>query len=210
MSTMALHKLVLLVILASTKAFVIPSGCISFVPTSGSTYLSMGVEETATSTFDDYRTSDPTQGLEIKDVVVGDGETAKDGDLLKVKYTGVIMASGRQFDNGQIRFKLGDGEVIKGWDNGFSGMREGGKRILRIPPSLAYGDTGVGDIPGAADLEFEMELNEATSGAVAQFMSTYDLGNNKRTYLLGTTLFFAIFLPQIAKVVTFIVNSVSS
>lgn len=52
--------------------------------------------------FDDYKMSDPTQGLEFNDVIVGDGDPAKDGDLLKVKYTGIIMASGREFDNGKI------------------------------------------------------------------------------------------------------------
>lgn len=108
------------------------------------------------------------------------------------------------------QFKLGDGEVIKGWEQGFAGMRQGGTRTLRIPPALAYGEQGVGDIPGGADLEFEMELKEATSGVIGQFMATYELGNNTRTYVLGTTAFFAVFLPQIAKVVTFIFNSVTA
>eukprot|EP00555_Chaetoceros_dichaeta_P008353 CAMPEP_0198253778 /NCGR_PEP_ID=MMETSP1447-20131203/4158_1 /TAXON_ID=420782 /ORGANISM="Chaetoceros dichaeta, Strain CCMP1751" /LENGTH=218 /DNA_ID=CAMNT_0043939585 /DNA_START=82 /DNA_END=738 /DNA_ORIENTATION=+ len=217
---MALHKLIVLAILTSTNALVMPTTrSIAFLPksrctTTTTTHLSMGEDGTTTATssspFDDYKMSDPTQGLEIKDVIVGDGEPAKDGDLLKVKYTGIIMASGRQFDTGKISFKLGDGEVIKGWEQGFSGMREGGTRTLRIPPALAYGEMAVGDIPGGADLEFEMELTQATSGVVGQFMATYDLGNNTRTYVLGSTLFFAVFLPQIAKVVTFIFNSVSS
>jgi FKBP-type peptidyl-prolyl cis-trans isomerase len=104
-------------------------------------------------------------GLKYKDEVVGEGEEAKVGDRVEVHYTGRLVKNGMKFDSSKDRgksfpFPLGQGKVIKGWDEGVPGMKEGGKRKLIIPSRLAYGPGGTpdGKIPPNADLEFEVEL----------------------------------------------------
>jgi len=105
-------------------------------------------------------------GVEMKksDIVSGTGETAKKGDMVAVHYTGWLM-DGKQFDsskktNQPFVFELGAGSVIRGWDIGVEGMKEGGKRELVIPPELAYGSRAVGGglIPANSTLKFEVEL----------------------------------------------------
>lgn len=103
--------------------------------------------------------------LQIEDLVVGDGQEAKEGDTVIVDYKGTLT-NGTQFDSSYDRgesfsFELGAGRVIKGWDIGVAGMKIGGKRKLTIPSDLAYGDRGVPpDIPPEATLVFEVELLE--------------------------------------------------
>jgi FKBP-type peptidyl-prolyl cis-trans isomerase len=108
--------------------------------------------------------------LQMDDVVVGNGATAKDGDSVTVHYTGWLYDEkasdhrGRKFDsskdrNDPFQFELGAGMVIRGWDEGVQGMQVGGKRILTIPPHLGYGKRGAGGvIPPNATLVFEVEL----------------------------------------------------
>ncbi len=101
--------------------------------------------------------------LEIHDDVVGTGREAKAGDKVKVHYTGTLM-NGTKFDSSRDRnepfeFTLGQGQVIKGWDEGVSGMKVGGKRKLVIPWKMAYGEAGhPPDIPAKAPLKFDVEL----------------------------------------------------
>jgi FKBP-type peptidyl-prolyl cis-trans isomerase FkpA len=103
-------------------------------------------------------------GLEIEDVVVGSGATAKSGQKVTVEYTGWLDdQDGKKFDSSRGRapftFLLGKGQVIKGWDEGVQGMKVGGKRILTIPSTLGYGSRGAGNIiPPNATLCFEVEL----------------------------------------------------
>lgn len=85
--------------------------------------------------------------LVSEDIVEGEGVAAADGDMLTVQYVGVEYVTGTQFDaswdTGQpFEFELGSGNVIEGWDQGFSGMKVGGRRQLTIPPDLAYGPQG--------------------------------------------------------------------
>jgi FKBP-type peptidyl-prolyl cis-trans isomerase len=111
-------------------------------------------------------TGEPTKtadGLEYWDIKPGNGATAQRGQMVKVHYTG-WLTNGKKFDSsvdhGQpFTFHLGGGEVIKGWDEGVEGMKVGGKRQLRIPPDLAYGQRGYPPIiPGNSTLIFDVEL----------------------------------------------------
>ena len=106
-------------------------------------------------------------GLQYEDAVVGTGAEAQPGRNVTVHYTGWLYedgAQGEKFDSSKDRgepfiFPLGGGMVIKGWDEGVQGMREGGTRTLIIPASLGYGARGAGGvIPPNATLLFEVEL----------------------------------------------------
>ncbi len=107
---------------------------------------------------------EPVTTLQIKDTQPGTGKEAKPGDTITVHYTGTLYPGGKKFDSSLDRkepftFRLGAGEVIKGWDEGFKGMKEGGKRTLVIPPDMAYGAMGAPpDIPPNATLQFDIEL----------------------------------------------------
>ncbi|MGA2103673.1 MAG: FKBP-type peptidyl-prolyl cis-trans isomerase [Candidatus Sulfotelmatobacter sp.] len=102
-------------------------------------------------------------GLQYWDIRVGTGEIAKDGDHVKVHYTG-WLTNGKKFDSSvdahqPFDFTIGKGDVIKGWEEGVTGMKVGGKRQLRIPPQLAYGEQGYsGLIPANATLIFDIRL----------------------------------------------------
>jgi FKBP-type peptidyl-prolyl cis-trans isomerase len=99
--------------------------------------------------------------LVVQDEAAGTGPAAAAGDKVTVHYTGRLQ-DGTVFDTSvgkdPIQFTLGAGEVIPGWDQGLIGMQQGGKRILIIPPSLAYGAVDYGPIPANSTLIFEVEL----------------------------------------------------
>ena len=105
----------------------------------------------------------PTK-LEKKDLIVGTGKEAKAGDTVSVNYVGVLYKNGKVFDASWKRkepfqFKLGQGQVIPGWDQGVPGMKVGGRRELVIPAELAYGKTGSPPtIPANAPLVFVIDL----------------------------------------------------
>ena len=101
--------------------------------------------------------------LEKEDVTVGTGAEAKEGDLVRVHYTGRLKKNNAKFDSSvgrePFKFTLGKGEVIKGWDEGVAGKKVGGKRKLTIPSRLGSGDTGSPPkIPAKATLLFDVEL----------------------------------------------------
>lgn len=101
--------------------------------------------------------------LQVQDEKVGTGAEAKAGDTVSVNYLGTLT-SGQKFDssydrNEPFEFRLGSHQVIEGWEKGIMGMREGGKRVLIIPPEMAYGSEGAPPvIPPNATLKFEVEL----------------------------------------------------
>jgi FKBP-type peptidyl-prolyl cis-trans isomerase FkpA len=110
----------------------------------------------------------PSVPFSQTDLRVGSGAEAVAGRRLTVHYTGWLYDAnradqkGQQFDSSVGRqpfsFTLGAGQVIRGWDQGFAGMRVGGQRRLVIPPDLAYGSRGSGPIPPNATLVFDVEL----------------------------------------------------
>jgi FKBP-type peptidyl-prolyl cis-trans isomerase len=103
-------------------------------------------------------------GLKYQDLKVGEGAEAASGKIVEVHYTGWLESDGTKFDSSLDRgkpfsFRLGAGQVIKGWDQGVAGMKVGGKRKLIIPSALGYGKSGAGEvIPPGATLIFEVEL----------------------------------------------------
>ena len=107
-------------------------------------------------------------GLQYIDEVVGEGTEALGGEQVTVHYTGWLYNNrekGKKFDSSvdahtPFDFTIGQGDVIKGWDEGVTGMKIGGKRQLRIPPELGYGVSGTpgGPIPPNATLIFDIQL----------------------------------------------------
>ncbi|KAK3335379.1 hypothetical protein B0T19DRAFT_351219 [Cercophora scortea] len=106
------------------------------------------------------------QGVTIDDRKLGTGRTAKSGDKVGMRYIGKLQ-NGKVFDckssnkkGAPFTFKLGKGEVIKGWDIGVAGMAVGGERRLTIPAGLAYGSRGMPGIPANSTLIFDVKLLE--------------------------------------------------
>jgi FKBP-type peptidyl-prolyl cis-trans isomerase len=100
----------------------------------------------------------------IDDIKIGTGEEVKTGDVVSVHYEGQLQ-NGQEFDSSKKRgepfeFTVGAGRVIQGWEEGVVGMKVGGERVLVIPPEKAYGEAGIGPIPGNATLVFSIELLE--------------------------------------------------
>lgn len=123
----------------------------------------------APSREDDALSKTTITKLESTDLKAGSGAEAREGRRVSVHYTGWLYHptkpdhKGRQFDSSRGRgqpydLTIGAGEVIPGWEEGLVGMKAGGQRRLVIPPSMAYGRRGQGDIPPDATLVFDLEL----------------------------------------------------
>jgi len=101
-------------------------------------------------------------GVIIQDTQAGSGPEAKPGRFVHVYYVGRLHKDNKQFDSNTtgkpFRFRLGKGEVIKGWEDGLQGMKVGGKRKLIIPSAQAYGSKQMGPIPANSTLIFDVEL----------------------------------------------------
>ena len=106
----------------------------------------------------------PSYQLELEDIIDGDGDEAVSGRIVEVHYVGVSWQTGQQFDaswdRGEaFKFALGKGQVIPGWDQGVTGMKVGGRRRITIPPMLAYGKRGAGNVIGPDEtLVFVVDL----------------------------------------------------
>jgi FKBP-type peptidyl-prolyl cis-trans isomerase len=102
-------------------------------------------------------------GVKIKDTKCGTGKEATKGSIIKVKYVGKL-SSGKVFDSSAkhggkpVKFPIGVGQVIPGWDEAIPGMRVGGVRTLVIPPAMAYGSAKAGTIPPNSTLVFQVKL----------------------------------------------------
>ncbi|XP_076465137.1 46 kDa FK506-binding nuclear protein-like isoform X4 [Babylonia areolata] len=101
-------------------------------------------------------------GTSVEDVKIGHGPEAKPGTMVSVYYAGTLAKNNKRFDSclkgKPLRFRLGRGEVIKGWDTGLIGMKVGGKRKITVPPSQGYGNTRQGPIPPGSTLIFDVEM----------------------------------------------------
>ncbi|KAI0772588.1 hypothetical protein BC629DRAFT_1583140 [Irpex lacteus] len=106
-------------------------------------------------------TKELSGGVKVQDHKVGTGPQAKSGDMVSMRYVGKLQ-NGKVFDSNTkgapFKFRLGKGEVIKGWDIGIAGMQPGGERLLTIPPAMAYGKKAQSGIPGNSTLIFEVKL----------------------------------------------------
>lgn len=102
-------------------------------------------------------------GVKIRDVKNGDGKTAKNGAKVSMRYIGKLQ-NGKIFDQNTkgkpFTFKLGTGDVIKGWDVGVAGMQIGGEREIIVPPAMGYGARKMSDIPANSTLIFEVKCLE--------------------------------------------------
>jgi FKBP-type peptidyl-prolyl cis-trans isomerase len=125
--------------------------------------IGLGGTMTASDKGPDANAVTTASGLKYIDQVVGTGDLAVAGKTTSVHYTG-WLENGTKFDSSVDRgqpfsFRLGAGQVIKGWDEGVQGMKVGGKRKLTIPANLGYGSRGAGGvIPPNATLVFDVEL----------------------------------------------------
>jgi peptidylprolyl isomerase len=109
----------------------------------------MGYDPSTTKPEIDFPEGDAPTELVIEDLTDGDGPEAGAGDTISAHYVGVAHSTGEEFDSSWNRgapldFRLGVGQVIRGWDDGIVGMKVGGRRKLTIPAHLAYGDRGAG------------------------------------------------------------------
>lgn len=117
----------------------------------------------AQGTMADETLTTTDSGLQYVDLTAGDGASPEKGQTVEVHYTGTLE-DGTKFDssrdrNRPFKFKIGVGQVIKGWDEGVASMKVGGRRKLVIPADLAYGSRGAGGvIPPDATLVFDVEL----------------------------------------------------
>mmetsp|Transcript_72449 Transcript_72449/g.206265 ORF Transcript_72449/g.206265 Transcript_72449/m.206265 type:complete len:227 (-) Transcript_72449:704-1384(-) len=165
---------VLVAACASASAFVVPdfrprvvasrSAAVLKSEATGTTEPSaVGIE---TPVLEGFTKTD--SGLQYKDLTVGSGDNPKEGGWVSVHYTGFTSTNGvpqSEFDNSRTRgypfkFVIGDGRVIKGWEEGIRGMAVGGTRKLIIPAELAYGNVTAagGKIPADSEIQFECEL----------------------------------------------------
>ena len=116
--------------------------------------------------FEVYEQYSDAESVLYADIVLGDGNEARPGDTVAMKYQGwltdgTLFDSSRVNEQGQVEpfvFTLGQGQVIRGWEEGIQGMKVGGKRRLVIPAVAAYGEAGQGQIPPNAMLVFDVEL----------------------------------------------------
>lgn len=113
--------------------------------------------------------AEPPSELVIEDIKKGKGQGAAPGQNVSVQYYGVLFKDGQKFDASWDRggepfeFQLGAGMVIPGWDQGLEGMKEGGRRVLTIPPDLAYGPSGSGPIGPNETLVFVVDMEKISA-----------------------------------------------
>ena len=137
--------------------------------------------------------------MAIKDVMIGEGEPAANGDVVTVSFLGTIYPSGVKFaENEGFAFELGEGKTMPGFDKGLLGVKVGGKRTLRVPSSLAFGSRGSpeGRIPPNADLQYECEILNIATGDFEKAITKF--GKERLLGIVASFAFLALssFLPK--------------
>ncbi len=127
-----------------------------------SIYIMLGGKTTRDNNTKTTKMENTQNGLGVEVLKAGTGKEIQNGEIAVVNYVGTLE-NGTKFDSSidrgvPFKFTLGAGQVIKGWDMGVLGMKIGEKRRLKIPPELAYGSRGVGQIPPNSTLIFDVEL----------------------------------------------------
>ena len=127
--------------------------------------LNNGIQAEILADPEPYKPTLPVNDVVKEDIPPGHGQEAKIGDCLQVKYYGTVADSGKKFDSNfdqptTLKFRIGTGAVIPGWDQGLLGMKLGGTRRLVIPPALAYKDQAQGEIPANSTLVFVVKLEK--------------------------------------------------
>uniref|UniRef100_A0A8C4QE98 peptidylprolyl isomerase n=1 Tax=Eptatretus burgeri TaxID=7764 RepID=A0A8C4QE98_EPTBU len=119
-----------------------------------------------------------------QDLAQGEGPTLEEGDTVEVEFTGWLLGNGKLgkvFDGNSdkekgLRFRLGKGKVLKGWEKGVLGMRKDGQRLILVPSSLGYGERGLaGHVPPNANLAFNILIKRVLHASWASFYSCTSL-----------------------------------
>jgi len=149
------------------------AGTTTTVPASTTTLVPIPAPDKPTVTLP---TANPTE-LKVTTLTEGSGPAAKDGDLLRIYYVGVLSADGTEFDSNYdsdatINVRLGTGSVIQGWEQGLLGLQAGGRYQLDIPADLAYGAVETGLIPANSALTFVVDIMSITPDEAAATTTT--------------------------------------
>jgi peptidylprolyl isomerase len=148
---------------AAAKSGIVKSDTVLLAEAGAADLINPGEDSVSAPLGDDAAVVTTESGLKYVDLVEGTGAQPQAGQTVIVHYTGTLE-DGTKFDSSRDRnqpfsFRLGVGQVIRGWDEGLSTMRVGGRRQLIIPPELGYGARGAGGvIPPNATLVFDVEL----------------------------------------------------
>lgn len=160
-------------------------------PLPARTFSSSAIRAEAEAEADPFESYAPGSALAFKELSAGTGEPSVEGDVLECAYSGRLLGKEEEFNSSEeFFFKVGGGNVMPGFDKGLQGAKAGSKRILKIPPKLAYGASGKQNvIPPNADLEFTIEVKSITQG----FMGDVKIFGETRAYgLIACTLFLAL------------------
>lgn len=184
-------SLLLAVLCVQTLAFAPPLATTRRSASQSSIFLSA---EPESSSFDDYQLGQQT--LAFKDEVVGTGEGCKPGEVLTIAVVGKVYPSGVQFaDNEAFVFELGAGKAFPGFDNGLAGAKVGTKRILRVPPGLAFGTSGTATIPPNSDLQFDCEVKAIARDQLEMMMAKV---GTDRALIIAAMVALLAFSPFLA------------
>ena len=138
-----------------------------------------------------------SSGLKYSDEAVGEGEEAKKGSQIKIKYSSRVV-DGDELDSNTVQFEIGKIDIIPGWAEGISGMKAGGKRTVRLPPELWSGAKTAMQmsIPKDAFLEFDFELVSTYTPTLVERIGTQNLILGSLIVLIGFWELYIVIINQ--------------